>query len=65
MLVLTRKVGEKIVIDNNIVVEVLEVHGQRVRLGIAAPPEVAIAREELLRPERAAPAAREPVATVR
>ena len=48
MLVLTRKAGERIVIDNNIVVEVLEVQGNRVRIGIQAPPGITILRQELL-----------------
>jgi carbon storage regulator len=61
MLVLTRKAGEKIVIDNNIVVEVLEVCGQRVRLGLTAPTDVHIAREELLRPDVTAEAGRTPL----
>jgi carbon storage regulator len=48
MLVLTRKVGERIVIDNRIVVEVLQVKGNRVRLGIEAPAGATILRQELL-----------------
>jgi carbon storage regulator len=48
MLVLTRKAGERIVIDDNIVVEVLEVQGNRVRIGIQAPQGVTILRQELL-----------------
>jgi carbon storage regulator len=48
MLVLTRKVSERIVIDGSIVVEVLEVQGNRVRIGIQAPPGVTILRRELL-----------------
>lgn len=48
MLVLTRKAGERIVIDDSIVVEVLEVHGNRVRIGIQAPQGVTILRQELL-----------------
>jgi len=47
MLVLTRKAGEKILIGEDIVVTVLEVLGQRVRIGIEAPAEVTILREEL------------------
>jgi carbon storage regulator len=59
MLVLTRKAGERIVIDDSIVVEVLEVQGNRVRLGIQAPQGVTILREELLnKKEAAAPPAR-------
>ncbi len=47
MLVLTRKLNETIVIDGNIRVQVLEVRGGRVRLGIEAPAEVNIRRGEL------------------
>lgn len=46
MLVLSRKVGEKIVIGGDIVVQVLAVNGGRVRIGIQAPPEVGVWREE-------------------
>lgn len=48
MLVLTRKAGERIVIADNIIVEVLEIQGNRVRIGIQAPHGVTILREELL-----------------
>ena len=48
MLVLTRKAGEKIVIDESIVVEILEIQGNRVRIGIQAPRGIAILRQELL-----------------
>ncbi len=48
MLVLSRKVGERIVIAGGIVVEVIEVQGNRLRLGISAPAGVPILREELL-----------------
>ena len=47
MLVLSRKVGERIVIGDGIVLQVLSVQGNRVRLGIAAPLGVSIVREEL------------------
>ncbi len=49
MLVLSRKKNESIVIDGNIVVTVLQVHGNRVRLGIEAPADVGIHRIELRR----------------
>jgi len=49
MLVLTRKIGERIVIDNRIIIEVMAVQGQRIRLGIDAPPDVHILREELIK----------------
>jgi carbon storage regulator len=47
MLVLSRKVGERVILAGGIVVQVLEVSGRRVRLGIEAPREVTILREEL------------------
>lgn len=56
MLVLTRKVGERIIIDNHIVLEVLQVKGNRVRLGIQAPEGATILREELLHTQRRDPA---------
>ena len=47
MLVLTRKQNEKIVIDGNIVVTLVKVDRNQVRIGIEAPPEVRIVREEI------------------
>lgn len=47
MLVLTRKSGEELVINDNIRVKVVAVHGRRVRLGITAPDEVPVQRLEL------------------
>jgi carbon storage regulator len=47
MLVLSRKTGEQIVIGENIRLTVVSVDGNRVKLGIAAPPEVAVHREEI------------------
>lgn len=47
MLVLSRKVGEKIIIDGDITLVVVELRGNRVRLGIEAPKEVPIRRSEL------------------
>ena len=49
MLVLTRKAGEKIFIDNCISVEIVAVEGGKVRIGITAPPEVRVDREEVHR----------------
>ena len=49
MLVLSRKVGESIVIDGGIKLTVIEVRGDRVRLGFDGPREVAIHREEVFR----------------
>jgi carbon storage regulator len=47
MLVLTWKIGERMVLGGQIVIEVLEVNGTGIRLGIEAPPQVAIWRGEL------------------
>ncbi len=54
MLVLTRRVGEKVVIGNEIVVEVLSVSGDGVRLGIAAPRETSVHRFEVFEEIQAA-----------
>jgi carbon storage regulator len=48
MLVLRRKVGEAMVLDGVITVYVLAVEGERVKIGIAAPPDVGVVRQELL-----------------
>jgi carbon storage regulator len=47
MLILTRRVGETIRIGNDVSVTVLGVKGSQVRLGIAAPKNVAVHREEI------------------
>ena len=47
MLVLSRKESERIRLGNNIVVTVVRVSGDRVRIGIEAPPEVIVLRDEL------------------
>jgi carbon storage regulator len=47
MLVLTRRTEESLVIDDNIIVTVLSVEGDKVKLGITAPREVTILRMEL------------------
>jgi carbon storage regulator len=49
MLVLTRKVGEKVVINGCITVTVAAVDRNKVRIAIAAPPEISIDREEVHR----------------
>jgi carbon storage regulator len=48
MLVLTRKVGERIQVGDSIVVTVVRVQNDKVRIGIDAPADVAIVREEVL-----------------
>ncbi len=47
MLVLSRRTGEKIVIGNEVVVEVLSISGEGVRLGISAPDDTSIHRYEV------------------
>ena len=47
MLVLSRKVGESVVIEGGVVVRVLATDGGRVRLGFEAPAEVSVRRSEL------------------
>jgi carbon storage regulator len=47
MLRITRRAGERVIIDGETIVEVLEVRGQTVRLGIDAPRSVSIYREEI------------------
>lgn len=47
MLVLTRKVGEEIIIDNNIRVTITQIKGDKVRIGIDAPSDVRIDRQEV------------------
>lgn len=47
MLVLSRRIGEEIVIDDTTRVVVLGVQGNRIRLGISAPPHIAIQRSEI------------------
>lgn len=61
MLVLSRKTEEKIRIGDDIVITVLEVKGNRVRLGIQAPPNCSIVRSELA--ARAEELAAEPALT--
>ena len=47
MLILTRRVGETIRINDEISIQVLGICGQQVRLGITAPADVAVHREEV------------------
>ena len=47
MLILTRRVGESLMIGDNVTVTVLGVKGNQVRVGVNAPKEVAVHREEI------------------
>lgn len=55
MLVLTRKIDQGIVIAGNIYVRILGVERDRVKIGIAAPSEIPVLRQELLDKEKAEP----------
>ena len=47
MLVLTRRVGEKLVIGENVTVTILGVKGNQIRIGIDAPRDIQVNREEI------------------
>ncbi len=47
MLVLSRQRDESIIIGDNIVVTIVDIRGDKVRLGIKAPPEISVHREEI------------------
>ena len=49
MLILTRRVGETLIIDDKVSVTILGVKGNQVRVGVDAPKEVAVHREEIHR----------------
>lgn len=75
MLILTRRVGETIVIGDDVIVTVLGIKGNQVRIGINAPKDVSVHREEIyqriqqeknatasaVKPEISEPAAATPV----
>ena len=47
MLRITRRVGERIILGDNVIIEVTEIKGQSVRIGIEAPRSLPIYREEI------------------
>jgi carbon storage regulator len=48
MLILTRRVGESLMVGDDVTITVLAVKGNQVRVGVKAPKEVAVHREEIL-----------------
>lgn len=54
MLVLTRKPSEQIVIGSDVIITVLKVEGNKVRIGIEAPQDVSIRRDELTKKQKPA-----------
>lgn len=57
MLVVTRKAGERILVGDGVVVEIRRIDGNRVSVGVSAPPNTTILREELVLRRQAAEAA--------
>lgn len=51
MLILSRREGEKILIGDDIIVTIQQIRGGQVRVGIEAPPEVQVLRDELVEPQ--------------
>ena len=47
MLIVTRTIGEKVILGDDIVVEIMEVSGNIVRIGFQAPREIPVYREEI------------------
>lgn len=47
MLALTRRKGESLIINNNVEIDILEIRGDQVKIGISAPKEVPIYRKEV------------------
>jgi carbon storage regulator len=62
MLVLSRKLGEKIIIGDNIVVTVVKIDRNQIRIGIEAPHDISVYREEIA-PVRTGAAKAESLAT--
>ena len=47
MLVLTRRLGETIVIGDDVVIKIVDIHGKQIRIGIEAPTEISVYRGEI------------------
>ena len=59
MLILTRRINESLVIGDDVTVTILGVKGSQVRIGVDAPGDVSVHREELAHKDDEAPASRE------
>ena len=53
MLVLTRHVGQSLIINNNITVRIISIDGDNVKVGIEAPKEIPICRDDIINKQRA------------
>ena len=47
MLILTRRIGEKIVIGDDVIISIVGIKGSQIRIGTEAPPEIPVYREEI------------------
>jgi carbon storage regulator len=47
MLILTRRIGEAIIIGDNVAINVLSIKGSQVKIGVDAPKEISVHREEI------------------
>ena len=56
MLVLTRRPGESLIVGEGIEIQVIRIEGDRVVIGIVAPPDVTVVRSELIRRAAGSPA---------
>ena len=53
MLVLTRHVGQSLIINDNITVRIISINGNNVEVGIEAPKEIPICRDDIINKQRA------------
>jgi len=64
MLVLSRKVSERIWIGDEICVTIVRINGNAVRVGIDAPPHLSVMRDELIQRQQPSPPANDPIQLV-